>query len=46
MTLLQDLVSVPKSHKPVTYQELEEIQTQSSQEGKPVISETTGNSLL
>ena len=37
-------MSIPKSQ--VAYQELEETQTQSSQEETPVISETTGNSLL
>ena len=44
MSLLLDLVFIPKAHKPVTDQEPEDTQTKSNQqESTPFISETTGS---
>ena len=43
MTLLLDLAFIPKTHKPVTDQGLEETQTQFSQ--RSFIIETTGSTI-
>ena len=45
MTLLLDLTFIPKIHKLVTDQRLEETQTQPSQKETLLISEATGSTI-
>ena len=44
MTLLLDIAFIPKAHKPVTDQGLEETQTKSIQEESTPV--TTGNNII